>query len=191
MKKTAAEFLDEAAKTFRQRNAIYGNNFLNIGTVMSGLFPGGLTLNTPDEWNRLHILLLQTVKLSRYCNNWDTEGSEADEIRRDSMMDNTVYSAILESIDGMLAGRRVMTGWSFGIDHGSPVGDKSVLSVVELDGGGHGKVVFSTCSDCKTHIDCANKRTCVFPPFIPCASCMMQELCAAERHCDKTGNGYR
>ena len=99
--KTADKFLDEAAETFRQRNAIYGNNFLHIGIIMMGLFPEGLSINTAEDWNRLHILLLQIVKLSRYCNVWDADEPKEIASRIDSMHDNTVYSAILESIDRM------------------------------------------------------------------------------------------
>jgi hypothetical protein len=92
--KTAAEFLRDGAATFEGRNKVYGNNFLKIGHVMAGLFPAGVELKSVQDWNRMHILLLQIVKLSRYCNNWETGHA-------DSIHDNTVYSAILESIDAM------------------------------------------------------------------------------------------
>lgn len=92
--KTADKFLEEAAATFKARNAIYGNNFLSLGTVMSGLFPNGVTVVTPDEWNRLHLIVLQVVKMSRYCNSFKTGG------HGDSAHDNTVYAAMLEQVDG-------------------------------------------------------------------------------------------
>lgn len=91
--KTAAEFLREGAQTFEDRNKVYGNNYLNVGGAMAALFPDGVTLKTADDHNRFHIFMLGIVKLSRYCNNWSNNG------HADSIHDNTVYSAMLESID--------------------------------------------------------------------------------------------
>jgi hypothetical protein len=91
--KTAAEFLREGAKTFEERNAIYGNNYLNVGNAMVGFFPNGVTLKTVDDWNRMHILLLAIVKKTRYCNQWNSGGHS------DSIHDSMVYDAMLESID--------------------------------------------------------------------------------------------
>lgn len=100
--KTAAEFLEEAAQTFRERNAVYGDNYRNVGVALAGLFPAGVTLRTADDWNRMHILMLGIVKLSRYANNW-TNG------HADSIHDNTVYSAMLESIDAEIRSRKRRT----------------------------------------------------------------------------------
>lgn len=91
--KTADEFLTEAADTFKARNAVYGNNYLNVGGALAALFPLGVTLTTADDFNRFHIFMLGVVKQSRYCNNWYDTG------HADSAHDNTVYSAMLESID--------------------------------------------------------------------------------------------
>jgi hypothetical protein len=91
--KTADEYLSEGAETFRDRNAVYGNNYLNVGKAMVGFFPDGLEIKTADDWNRLHIFLLAVVKKSRYCNNWNKGGHE------DSIHDSMVYDAMLASID--------------------------------------------------------------------------------------------
>src|SRR5690349_14282312 len=91
--KTADEFLTEAANTFKEKNKIYGNNYLNVGGAMAALFPDGVLLKTADDFNRFHIFMLGVVKQSRYCNNWHNVGHV------DSAHDNTVYSAMLESID--------------------------------------------------------------------------------------------
>ncbi len=90
--KTADEFLSEGAATFKARNAVYGNNYLNVGNAMAGLFPDGITLKTADDHNRFHIFMLGIVKLSRYANSF-SKGDHAD-----SSHDNTVYTAMLESI---------------------------------------------------------------------------------------------
>jgi hypothetical protein len=97
--KTAAEFLREDAKIFEERNAVYGNNYLNVGGAMAAFFPDGVTLKTADDHNRFHIFMLGVVKLSRYCVNWDKGG------HADSIHDNTVYSAMLESIDEEIRSR--------------------------------------------------------------------------------------
>lgn len=93
MTKRVDEFLTEAAATFKAKNAEYGDNWSMVGEVMTGLFPTGVTMTTPDDWNRMHILLLKVVKLTRYTVNWD-KGGHADSIR-----DDTVYGAMLEAID--------------------------------------------------------------------------------------------
>lgn len=99
MEKTAADFLDEAAKTFRDRNAVYGDNFKRVGAVMAALFPEGITLKTEDDHNRFHIFALCVIKMTRYTQNWNVGG------HADSIHDNTVYSAMLEAIDAEIKGR--------------------------------------------------------------------------------------
>jgi hypothetical protein len=101
--KTAAEFLIDAAATFKEKNGTYGDNYLNVGKAMVAFFPNGIEVKTADDWNRLHIFLLQIVKLTRYCNNWIAVDEKHAFARSDSMHDNTVYSAMLESIDAMIA----------------------------------------------------------------------------------------
>lgn len=93
IKRTAADILEEAADTFRQRNAVYGDNFLRVGNMMAAMFPDGLTLKTQQEWNRAHMLLMAVVKQSRYATNWGKGG------HKDSIHDAAVYCAMLEMID--------------------------------------------------------------------------------------------
>ncbi len=90
--KTGADILEEAAQTFREKNAIYGNNWRLVGKVMRGLFPNGLEIQSAEDWERLHILLLMVVKMTRYAVNF--KNGHADSIR-----DATVYGAMLEMID--------------------------------------------------------------------------------------------
>ena len=97
--KTAAEVLRDGAITFENRNAVYGNNFLNVGQAMTGLFPNGMIIKTEDDWNRLHIFLLAIVKMSRYANNWEVGGHE------DSIHDAMVYDAMLAMIDNEIKER--------------------------------------------------------------------------------------
>jgi hypothetical protein len=93
----ASDILEEAGRTFRVRNAVYKDNYKNIGPVMAGLFPDGVLLNGPDDFIRFHLLMLSLVKMTRYCNNW-AEGGHQDSIR-----DAAVYNAMLESVDASIA----------------------------------------------------------------------------------------
>lgn len=95
----AADLLEEAAETYRERNKVYGDNYKLVGNVMAALFPDGLHVKTPHDWNRLHIFLLGVVKQTRYVNNWDKGG------HKDSIHDLVVYSAMQEEIDDNAPGR--------------------------------------------------------------------------------------
>ena len=90
--KTGADILEEAAQTFREKNAVYGDNWRLVGRVMRGLFPNGLEIQSAEDWERLHILLLLVVKMTRYTVNF--KNGHIDSIR-----DATVYGAMLEMID--------------------------------------------------------------------------------------------
>ena len=85
--------MHDAAETFAERHAVYGDNYLLVGNVMKSLFPDRVELKTVDDHNRFHLLFLSVVKLTRYVNNWK-EGGHADSAR-----DASVYWAMLESVD--------------------------------------------------------------------------------------------
>lgn len=89
---TAPEYLDAAAATFRERNALYGNNYQREGAALLALFPeGGIpAIKTPEDANRLHVFVAAVTKLQRYAHNW-TRGGHAD-----SAHDLQVYAAMLE-----------------------------------------------------------------------------------------------
>ena len=93
MARKANEILHESAATYEERNKVYGDNYLKVGNVMAALFPDGITLKTPDDHNRFHIFMLGIVKQTRYVTSFTNGG------HRDSVHDNTVYSAMLEEID--------------------------------------------------------------------------------------------
>lgn len=92
------------ARTYRDRNAVYGDNFLRLGQTMHAMFPQGLTLQGPDDWIRLYFLFLQQVKLSRYATNFKSGG------HKDSVHDAAVYGALLESYDERIADRKMGAG---------------------------------------------------------------------------------
>ena len=90
----APEMLEEAAEVFRQRNALYGDNYKKFGEVMKALLPGQhLALRTPDDYNRMGLLVQIVSKLGRYCENFEGGGHD------DSLLDLAVYSQMLREID--------------------------------------------------------------------------------------------
>jgi len=87
--KTAADILGEMAETYRERNAVYGDNFKRVAKLVDVLFPDGVPskLVSNDQW---HLFELVLVKLSRYAiSNLSHE---------DSIHDLAVYAAMCESI---------------------------------------------------------------------------------------------
>lgn len=89
MKKTAADILDEMAKTFRERNAVYGDNFRMVGKMMAVLFPKGVPPEVLHS-DQFHLFELKLVKLSRFA--------LSNLQHLDSIHDDGVYSAMIESI---------------------------------------------------------------------------------------------
>jgi hypothetical protein len=86
---TGAAVLRDAAETYEARNAVYGDNFRNVGAVIRAMFPDGLPEGAAlrDEW---HLFELVIVKLTRFAN--------ADLSHVDSIHDASVYCAMVESI---------------------------------------------------------------------------------------------
>jgi hypothetical protein len=84
------ELLAAMAETFRERNAVYGDNFRNVGPALQALFPAGVLQSTASDHEAFHLLSLIVVKLSRFAN--------AGLMHRDSIHDVAVYAAMLEAI---------------------------------------------------------------------------------------------
>tara|TARA_Y100000310_G_scaffold344936_1_gene460617 strand:- start:2460 stop:2783 length:324 start_codon:yes stop_codon:yes gene_type:complete len=91
--KRAPDFMEEGAKTFRERNAEYGNNYHTHGAVMKALFPFGADLKSVSDFNRFGIINMKVAKLTRYCNSFHAGG------HKDSIHDDGVYSFMLEELD--------------------------------------------------------------------------------------------
>lgn len=89
-KKTAADILAKMGDTYRQRNEVYGDNYLVVGKVMEILFPEGVLLKTADQFNKWHLFELMIVKLTRFTN------SELTHV--DSIEDLAVYAAMVQSL---------------------------------------------------------------------------------------------
>ena len=89
MKKDAAMILDQMADTFRQRNAVYGDNYRMVAKLMKVLFPNGVPSEVVFS-DQFHLFELKLVKLSRFAISGLTH--------IDSIHDDAVYAAMLESI---------------------------------------------------------------------------------------------
>lgn len=90
MIKDTPAILEDMARTFRERNAVYGNNCELVGRVMTALFPAGVTLKTEDDFLRWHLLELMIVKITRFAISGLTH--------IDSCHDTAVYGAMLEAV---------------------------------------------------------------------------------------------
>jgi hypothetical protein len=88
----APDILDTGAETYRERNATYGDSFLQFGHVMDALYPGGVRIEGAHQWNRFGIIVQIVSKLTRYA-------SKPDKGHIDSIHDIMVYAAMLETLD--------------------------------------------------------------------------------------------
>lgn len=86
------DVMEEAAKTFKARQAVYGDNYKLAAEALKAFFPNGLELKTAADQERYHIFMLIVVKLSRYANGWTKP-------HQDSIHDAGIYSFMLEAID--------------------------------------------------------------------------------------------
>jgi hypothetical protein len=90
---TVPDRLNQLGKIFKKRGEVYDDNYHHFGTVLSGLFPNGLHLQTEEEHNRYALFLQLVHKLSRYANTIKTGGHQ------DSLDDICVYSQMLAEFD--------------------------------------------------------------------------------------------
>lgn len=87
---TAADILESMAATFRERNAVYGDNYKMVGKMMAILFPNGAPPEVLHS-DQFHLFELMLVKLSRYA----ISGLQ----HIDSIHDAGVYAAMCEVIN--------------------------------------------------------------------------------------------
>src|SRR3954468_1205500 len=85
----ADELMDQAVGTYRERNAVYGSSYHKHGHVMAALYPEGLKLVTPHDFNLMGCLNMIISKLCRL--------SQTPE-HRDSIHDIGVYAFMYEEL---------------------------------------------------------------------------------------------
>lgn len=87
--RNAADVLADMAKTYRERNAVYGDNFRMVGPMMAVLFPDGVPAVVLHS-DQFHLFELILVKLSRFAISRLQH--------KDSIHDAAVYAAMIEAI---------------------------------------------------------------------------------------------
>lgn len=91
--------LSQSHDVYKDRSAIYKDNFRSVGRVMVALFPEGRPpLVTAEDYDRWHIFELLIIKLTRYANNYDQP-------HEDSLLDQLPYLGILGALDQELRER--------------------------------------------------------------------------------------
>lgn len=88
----AGDVLFSMGNTFKERNAVYGNNAEVTGRVLAALFPHGVVLKTPGDYEIWHLFELIIVKLTRFTNSGLTH--------EDSIHDMAAYCAMVELLIG-------------------------------------------------------------------------------------------
>lgn len=96
---TVPEMLRNAAKIYEERNKLYGDNYKRFGWIMNTLFPDGINLSHPEDFNRFGIFVQMVSKLTRYAQNFEKGGHS------DSLDDLAVYAMMLRELD-----------WDYAID---------------------------------------------------------------------------
>lgn len=84
------EILEEMARTFRERNKQYGDNWRMVGQLMVVMFPQGVQLHSAADYDLWHLFELLIVKLSRFA--------IGKLQHKDSIHDLAVYAAMIEGI---------------------------------------------------------------------------------------------
>jgi hypothetical protein len=96
VRKTAADVLLEMAETYKERNRVYGDNFMKVGQIMEILHGHGTNapacdlVGTAEGFNTWHLWELLIVKLTRFANSGLTH--------QDSIHDAAVYAAMIEAL---------------------------------------------------------------------------------------------
>lgn len=98
MSRTPAELLQQSVNTFKERGAVYGNDYERFGRIMKAIFPGGFYFNSAagditQTWTRMNYLIMIINKVARYAENFEKGGHD------DSLNDISVYAAMLRHID--------------------------------------------------------------------------------------------
>lgn len=86
--KTAADALEEMARTFQERNSVYKDNYKKVGALVRTLFPEGVPrgLVEQDHWHLFELIL---VKLTRF--------TQSELQHKDSIHDIAVYAAMIQA----------------------------------------------------------------------------------------------
>ena len=86
--------LANLASLFKQRHNVYGRDYEQVGEVLHGFFPNGLTLDTSEKFRRFYMFTFLLSKLNRY-----SQCLARGEGHSDSLKDLAVYAMMLNQLD--------------------------------------------------------------------------------------------
>lgn len=93
MSRNAGALLTQLASLFEERNKKYKDNYKRFGHILIQMFPEGLALKTPEEFNRFALFLQVLHKQTRYAHSI-LEGGHPD-----SLDDTAVYAMLTQEFD--------------------------------------------------------------------------------------------
>lgn len=85
--------LKKLGEIYESRQPVYGDDYKHAGDMYAAMFPRGLTLSTPEEFNRMSLFVHLCAKLARYAQG-DMKKGHAD-----SLDDVSVYSQMMREVD--------------------------------------------------------------------------------------------
>lgn len=94
MRSTVPERLSKLGELFLERHRTYGRDYEHVGDILMGMFPGGLTLDAPEKFQRFYMFVYMLGKLNRY-----SQCLARGEGHQDSLDDLSVYSQMLAELD--------------------------------------------------------------------------------------------
>ena len=94
--KSVPQALTDLGQLYEERNKLYGDNYKNFGFTLAGIFPQGITLNTPEQFNRFALFLNIIHKATRYGRAMP-DGGHAD-----SLDDLAVYAQMAREYDALV-----------------------------------------------------------------------------------------
>lgn len=92
-KPTVPDRLSYLGNIYAARSKVYGKDYRHLGDSLSAIFPNGLLLETPEEFNRFALFIHLHGKMFRYGQNMKSGG------HADSLDDASVYAQLMRECD--------------------------------------------------------------------------------------------
>ena len=92
--RTVDQALTDLGELFKERNALYGDNYKRFGPSLFALM-GPVQINSAHDMNRFAIMVQVFAKMSRYVQQFNAGG------HHDSLDDLSVYAQMLQELDRM------------------------------------------------------------------------------------------
>lgn len=96
-KSYVANQFQKKAELFEAKDKEYGDNYLRAGNVMRHMFPEGLDLVSPEDFNRFALINQMVNKIMRYSQNFKKGG------HIDSLDDLSIYAMMCKEADAVFS----------------------------------------------------------------------------------------